>query len=58
MAEGGLYVAAVIGGRSMSATMTAQPVTNALLMAVWRRGGPDASLYHSVTLPANLRTHI
>jgi putative transposase len=65
MAEGGLYVAAVNdlflrdeAGRSMSATMTAQLVTDALLMAVWRRGRPDALLYHSVTLPANLRTHI
>ena len=53
-AEGWLYVAAVIDlfscrvvGWSMSATMTAQLVTDALLMAVWRRGKPDAPLHHS-----------
>lgn len=53
-AEGWLYVAAVIDlfsrrvvGWSMSATMTAQLVTNALLMAIWRRGKPDALLHHS-----------
>jgi putative transposase len=32
---------------SMSATMTAQLVTDALLMAIWRRGKPDALLHHS-----------
>jgi transposase InsO family protein len=44
-AEGWLYVAAVIDlfsrrlvGWSMSATMTAQLVTDALVMAIWRRG--------------------
>lgn len=44
-AEGWLYVAAVIDlfsrrvvGWSMSATMTAQLVTDALIMALWRRG--------------------
>jgi len=49
-----LYVAAVIDlfsrrvvGWSMSATMTAQLVTNALVMAIWQRGGPDALLHHS-----------
>ena len=31
----------------MSATMTAQPVTDALVMAIWRRGKPDALLHHS-----------
>jgi putative transposase len=31
----------------MSATMTAQLVTDALLMAIWRRGKPDALLHHS-----------
>ena len=31
----------------MSATMTAQTVTDALLMAIWRRGKPDALLHHS-----------
>jgi putative transposase len=47
-AEGWLYVAAVdlfsrrVVGWSMSAAMTAQLVTDALLMAVWRRGKPDA----------------
>jgi transposase InsO family protein len=44
-AEGWLYVAAVVDlfsrrviGWSMSATMTAQLVTDALVMAIWRRG--------------------
>ena len=53
-AEGWLYVAAVIDlfsrrvvGWSMSATMTAQLVTDALLMAIWLRGKPDALLHHS-----------
>lgn len=53
-AEGWLYVAAVIDlfsrrvvGWSMSATMTAQFVTDALLMAIWRRGKPDALLHRS-----------
>ena len=53
-AEGWLYVAAVIDlfsrrvvGWSMSATMTAQLVTDALLMAIWRRGKPDTLLHHS-----------
>ena len=53
-AEGWLYVAAVLDlfsrrvvGGSMSATMTAQLVTDALLMAIWRRGKPDALLHHS-----------
>jgi len=46
-AEGWLYVAAVIDlfsrravGWSMSATMTAQLVTDALVMAIWRRASP------------------
>lgn len=54
MAEGWLYVAAVIDlfsrrvvGWSMSADMTAQLVTDALVMAIWRRGKPDALLHHS-----------
>jgi putative transposase len=34
-------------GWSMSATMTAQLVTDALMMAIWRRGKPDALLHHS-----------
>jgi putative transposase len=52
--EGWLYVAAVIDlfsrrvvGWSMQATMTAQLVTDALMMAIWRRGKPDALLHHS-----------
>jgi len=53
-AEGWLYVAAVLDlfsrrvvGWSMSATMTAQLVTDALVMAIWRRGRPTALLHHS-----------
>ncbi len=52
-AEGWLYVAAVIDlfsrrvvGWSMSTSMTAQLVADALLMAIWRRGN-DALLHHS-----------
>lgn len=53
-AEGWLYFAAVIDlfsrrviGWSMSTNMTAQLVTDALIMAIWRRGKPDALLHHS-----------
>ena len=53
-AEGWLYVAAVLDlfsrrivGWSMQAQMTAQLVTDALMMAVWRRGRPEALLHHS-----------
>jgi putative transposase len=53
-AEGWLYVAVVIDlfsrrvmGWSMSDNMTAQLATNALMMAIWRRGKPDALLHHS-----------
>jgi putative transposase len=53
-AEGWLYVAAVLDlfsrrvvGWSMSASMTAQLVTDALTMAIWRRGKPQAVLHHS-----------
>ena len=53
-AEGWLYVAAVIDlfsrrvvGWSMSAAMTAQLVADALMMAIWRRGKPNALLHHS-----------
>lgn len=53
-AEGWLYVAAVIDlfsrrvvGWSMKAEMTAALVTDALIMAIWRRGKPDALLHHS-----------
>ncbi|MGO9700280.1 MAG: IS3 family transposase [Xanthobacteraceae bacterium] len=53
-AEGWLYVAAVVDlfsrrvvGWSMSTAMTAQFVTDALVMAIWRRGKPDTLLHHS-----------
>jgi putative transposase len=53
-AEGWLYVAAVVDlfsrrvvGWSMSAMMTAQLVTDALVMAIWRRGTPRTVLHHS-----------
>jgi putative transposase len=53
-AEGWLYVAVVLDlfsrrvvGWSMSASMTAQLVADALVMAIWRRGKPDALLHHS-----------
>ncbi len=51
---GWLYVAVVIDlfsrrvvGWSMSATMAAQLVADALVMAIWRRGKPKALLHHS-----------
>lgn len=34
-------------GWSMKAEMTAGLVTDALIMAIWRRGKPDALLHHS-----------
>jgi putative transposase len=53
-AEGWLYVAAVVDlfsrrvvGWAMKAEMTAQLVTDALIMAIWRRGRPDSLLHHS-----------
>jgi putative transposase len=53
-AQGWLYTAAVIDlysrrvvGWSMSPTMTSQLVTDALIMAIWRRGKPDSLLHHS-----------
>ena len=53
-AEGWLYVAAVVDlfsrrvvGWSMSAAMTAELVTDALVMAIWRRGRPRELLHHS-----------
>ena len=53
-AEGWLYVAVVLDlysrravGWSMSQEMTSQMVTDALMMAVWRRGKPDALVHHS-----------
>ena len=52
--EGWLFVAAVLDlfsrrvvGWSMQATMTAELVTNAFVMAVWRRGPASALLHHS-----------
>lgn len=53
-AEGWLYVAAVIDlfsrrvvGWSMKPEMRAQLVTDALMMALWRRGRPRELLHHS-----------
>lgn len=53
-AQGWLYVAVVLDlfsrrivGWSMSAQMTAQLVTDAMLMAIWRRGPKNALLHHS-----------
>lgn len=53
-AEGWLYVAVVIElfsrrvvGWSMRSTMVAQLVADALVMAIWRRGKPEALLHHS-----------
>lgn len=53
-AEGWLYVAVVLDlysrrivGWSMQGRMTAQLVTDALTMAAWRRGRPEALLHHS-----------
>ena len=52
--RGWLYVAAVIDlfsrrvvGWSMKTEMNAQLVADALIMAIWRRGKPDALLHHS-----------
>ncbi len=52
--EGWLFVAVVLDlfsrrvvGWSMHAAMTAQLVTDALTMAVWRRGAGEALLHHS-----------
>ncbi|WP_428928012.1 IS3 family transposase [Marinibacterium sp. SX1] len=52
--EGWLYVAAVIDlfsrrvvGWPMSDQMTSQMVTDALIMAIWRRGRPKELLHHS-----------
>ena len=53
-AEGWLYVAVVLDlfsrravGWSMKDAMTSQLVTDALMMAIWRRGGPKELLHHS-----------
>ena len=52
--EGWLYVAVVLDlfsrrvvGWSMQSSMTSQLVTDALLMALWRRGKPRELLHHS-----------
>ena len=52
--EGWLYFAAVLDlysrrivGWSMKAEMTAELVTDALVMAIWRRGRPKELLHHS-----------
>jgi putative transposase len=52
--EGWLYVAAVLDlfarrvvGWSMQLAMTTALVTDALMMAVWRRGQPETLLHHS-----------
>jgi putative transposase len=52
--EGWLYVAVVLDlfsrkvvGWSMQASMTAQLVIDALIMALWRRGKPSELLHHS-----------
>lgn len=52
--EGWLYVAVVIDlysryavGWSMSASMTSELVSDALMMALWRRGKPKGLLHHS-----------
>ncbi len=53
-AQGWLYLAVVLDlfsrrvvGWSMKEAMTAQMVTDALMMAIWRRGRPEALLHHS-----------
>jgi putative transposase len=52
--EGWLYLAVVLDlysrravGWSMSASMTAQLVIDALMMAIWRRGKPNTLMHHS-----------
>lgn len=52
--EGWLYAAAVmdlysrrIVGWSMSDTMQAKMVSDAFLMALWRRGKPSSLMHHS-----------
>lgn len=52
--EGWLFVAAVVDlfsrrvvGWSMQTAMTSQLVTDALMMAIWRRGPADTLLHHS-----------
>ena len=52
--EGWLYVATVVDlhsraviGWSMQSTMTAELISDALLMALWRRGFPKGVIFHS-----------
>ena len=54
LAEGWLYLAVVLDlfsrrivGWSMKEAMTAQMVTDALMMAIWRRGRPKTLMHHS-----------
>jgi putative transposase len=54
IAEGWLYLAVVLDlfarraiGWSMKSAMTADVVTDALIMAIWRRGRPDELMHHS-----------
>lgn len=42
-----ILVSRRVVGWSMSARMTAQPVLDALMMAIWRRGRPQELLHHS-----------
>ena len=42
-----LFSRRVVGWSMKNAAMTAQLVTDALVMAIWRRGEPDALLHHS-----------
>jgi putative transposase len=42
-----LFSRRVVGWSMSAATMTAQRVIDALVMAIWRRGKPDALLHHS-----------
>src|SRR3981081_3152998 len=53
-AEGWLYVAAVVdlfsrrgGGWAVNAAVTGERGAGALVVAIWRRGNPDALLHHS-----------
>jgi putative transposase len=53
-ADGWLYVAAAIDlfwrcvvGWSISASITAQLIADALVMAIWRRGSPRSVPHHS-----------
>ena len=62
-AQGWLYVAAVVDlfsrrvvGWSMSAGMTAQLVTDALIMAIWRRGKPQPAASFRPGQPIHQRT--